>query len=322
MDNNNIVKDVNLMKTILKKPTTLHMGIGLIISICKSLIKKQKNVVIPQKIGKYQLVSDIKKENLFREYGIGIYQYGGKKVFIKTWTGFIGDFQYYELINEYFMSRALYKEFKPHKYIKVPKIISYVNKKGSFSIIYEFVEGKNLSLFPSKKRVEVIHEVLNAFDHLSINFSKRESKCFSKRTLKFYIPSLTFLSILTILSNLGSFKVVLRGYIDFLKSIRNIKKNNLRIAHRDLNFHNIIIKGKYVFLIDCARVALTYRDYDIAYMFVNPKLKKISKEIAGSSNYSGNLFLESYILINQARSFSNPAGFKNIYLEELQRRYG
>ncbi|MDO8658209.1 MAG: hypothetical protein Q7K55_05700 [Candidatus Levybacteria bacterium] len=311
-----------MKNTILKKPTTLQMGIGLIISICKSLIKKQKNVVIPQKIGKYQLVSDVKKENLFREYGIGIYQYRGKKVFIKTWTGFVGDFQYYELINEYFMTKALYKEFKLHKYIKVPKIISYVNKKGSFSIIYEFVKGKNLSFFSGKKQVEVIHKVLNAFDHLSTNFTKREDNCFSKRTLKFYILSLTFLSFLTILSNLGSFKAVLRGYISFLKETRKVKKNNLRIAHRDLNLHNILIKGKYVFLIDCARVALTYRDYDIAYLSINPKFKKISKEIGRSSNYSGNLFLESYILINQARSFSNPAGFKNFYLEELHKRYG
>lgn len=322
MDDNNIIKNVSLMNTILKKPTILRVGIGLIISICKSFIKKQKNVSIPQKIGKYKLVFDVKKENLFREYGIGIYQYRKKKVFIKTWTGFVGDFQYYELINEYFMSKALYKEFKSHEYIKVPKIISYINKKGSFSIIYEFVKGKNLSFFPGKKQVEVIHKVLNAFDHLSIKFNKRENNCFLKRTLKYYILSLTFLSFLTILSNLGSFKVVLRGYIDFLKDIRNVKKNNLRIAHRDLNLHNILIKGKYVFLIDCARVALTYEDYDIAYMSVNPKLKKISKEIARSSNYSGSLFLESYILINQARSFSDPAGFKNFYLEKLYKRYG
>lgn len=311
-----------MKNTILKKPTTLQMGIGLLISICKSFIKKQKNVAILQKIGKYQLVSDIKKENVFREYGIGIYQYRRKKVFIKTWTGSVGDFEYYELINEYFMSKALYKELKSHEYIKVPKIISYVNKKGSFSIIYEFVKGKNLSFFPEKKQIEIIREVLNAFDHLSIKFNKKENSFFLKRTFKFYIPSLTFLSFLTILSNLGSFKVILRGYIDFLKDIRNIEKNNLRIAHRDLNLHNVLIKGKDVFLLDCARVALTYKDYDITYMSVNPKLKKISKELARSSNYSGNLFLENYILINQARSFTNPAGFKNFYLEKLHKRYG
>lgn len=307
-----------MKNTILKKPTILQMGVGLIISISKSLVNKQREEVIPQRIGKYRLISHVKKENLFREYRIGIYQCKEKKVFIKTWTFFVKDFQYYELLNEYFMTKALYKKFRSHKYIKVPRIISYVKKEGSFSIIYEFIKGKSLSFFPRKKQVETIRGVLNAFDHLS----RKEDKNFPKHTLKYYIPSLAFLSFLTTLSNLGSFKVVLRGCIEFLKGIKNVKENNLRIAHRDLNLHNILLKGKYIYLIDCARVALTYSGYDEACLSINPKLKKISKEIAKSSNYSRNVFLENYILINQARSFTDPVGIKNFYLEELYKRYG
>ena len=322
MDNNNIVKNVSFMKTLLKKPTILQMGVGLFFSISKSFFNKKKKVEIQQWIGKYKLVSEVKKENLFREYLMGIYEHRGEKVFTKTWTGFVRDFQYYELINEYFMTKELYKKFGSHKYIKIPKIISYESKAGSFSIIYEFIDGKNLLAFPRKKQVDTIRNILNAFDSLSSKYTKVNGGYLSKRTLKFYILSLTFLSILNILSNPRSFKVVLRGYIEFIKNMRLVKKNKLIVAHRDLSLHNIIVKGRYIFLIDCARVTLTYGGYDIAYILTNPKLKKISKEIVKGSNYAGNVFLENYILINQARSFGDPTGLKNTYLEKLHKKYG
>lgn len=322
MDDDYIVKDANFMKTILKKPTILQLGIGLLVSICRSLINGEKTGVLPRVVGKYRLVSPVQKENLFREYHIGVYKYRNKKVFIKTWIGFVKDFQYYELINEYFINKALYKKLNSHAYIKVPNIISYVSKMRSFSIIYEFIDGESLSSFSRKKQIKIISEVLNVFDRLFTSLTEKESRYFSKRTLKFYIPSLAFLSILTILSSPRSFKVVLRGYMDFLNSIKCIERNNLTIAHRDLSLHNILVKGRYVFLIDCARVVLTYKDYDIAYMRINPTYKKIVKELSRNFNYSINAFLENYILINQARSFSDPVGFKNFYLEELWRRYG
>lgn len=310
------------MKTLLKKPTILQMVIGLLFSISKSLISKKKKVAIPQRIGKYQLASDVKKENLFREYLIGIYQYRGEKVFIKTWTGFVKDFQYYELINEYFINRALYRKLNSNGYIKVPKIVSYIERERSFSVIYEFVKGKILSSFSRKKQVKIVSQVLSAFNRLSSPFTNKDGRCVPRQTLKYYILALTFLSSLTILSNPRDFKVIFLGYIYFLKGAKCVQKNNLRIAHRDLSLHNIIIKDKYIFLIDCARVILTYEGYDIAYISINPRLKNIAQEIARDFNYSANTFLENYILINQARSFGNPMGFKNFYLEELKRRYG
>lgn len=310
------------MKKTLKKPTILNLAIGLIISIFKSVVNKQRAGVAPQWIGKYKLMSPVKKENLFHEYSIGIYNYKSDKVFIKTWTGFVKDFQYYELINEYFVNRLLYKKLNSRGYIKVPKAISYIDKKGSFSIVYEFVEGKKLSSFSIKKQVKIISQVLGALNSLYPTFTSKDSRFVPKRTLNYYIPSLTFLIILTILSNLRDIKVVIRGYIDFLKHIKCVKKYNIRLAHRDLSLHNVIVRGKYIFLIDCARVNLTYEGYDFAYISVNPRFKIIEKEIAKKFNYSINTFLENYILINQARSFGNPVGFKNFYLEELRRRYG
>jgi len=308
------------MKTLLKKPTILEFAVGLIISIVKSFINRHKSEE-PLKVGKYKLVYSVNKENLFREYSIGIYKYKNKKVFIKSWSGLVRDFEYHELVNEYFVSKALYKILKSHEYIRTQKVIGYIEQKKSFSIIYEFIDAKSLSSFSKEKQIRTLSDVLSFFNNYSTEFVNKNDRFFSKRTLRYYIPAITFLSILTILSDLRSFKVVLRGYFDFLRLVKSIKDSNLRLAHRDLSLHNILVKGKYVFLLDCARVVLTYKDYDIAYICFNLRNKKIAKEIARAFNYSVNPFLENYILINQARSFGNPIGFKNIYLQRLYEKY-
>lgn len=309
------------MKKALKRPTIFQLSIGLIISIVQSLVWK-KTIMTPKVIGKYRLVREIGKENPFRSYGLGQYQYKKEKVFIKTWNGLVKDFEYFELVSEYLVSKALYSKFRSQRYIKVPNAFSFVNNKDFFSIIYEFIDGKPLYSFSSKKQIEILCKLLFFLKRYRATSMSKEDWCISKRTLKHYILSFTFLCILTVLSDLKSFKVVIRGYIDSIKHIKFVKNNSLKIAHRDLNLHNIIVKGKYIFLIDCARVIFTYEDYDIAHISANPKLKNIAKDIARDFNYSQNIFLENYILINQARSFGNPIGFKNFYLEELRRRYG
>ena len=69
------------------------------------------------------MAREVKKENPYMYYGIGVYKYNKKDFFIKTWTGRLKDYRYYDLVNEYILNKLLHRMLVDRK-IYIPEIIA------------------------------------------------------------------------------------------------------------------------------------------------------------------------------------------------------
>ncbi|OGH13854.1 MAG: hypothetical protein A2687_04810 [Candidatus Levybacteria bacterium RIFCSPHIGHO2_01_FULL_38_26] len=302
----------------LKKPTILNISIGMIIYIFKSQVWKWK-IDVPEKIGKYKLAREVKKENPYMYYGIGVYKYNKKDFFIKTWTGRLKDYRYYDLVNEYILNKLLHRMLVDRK-IYIPEIIACKKTNSSLSIVYEFVKGKSLTNYPVGNQAEIISKILNAYIDISSSLTKKEATKFPKRDMFYYIFFFPFIVILTIASNIKSARIILKSYTDFLISIKKVSFKKLHIAHRDMCLDNIIVKGSKIYLLDYGRTVLTLPGYDIT--FINIRLKKsLSKLITNEFKNMSDKFLTNYILIHLSMSFGRPKGHRNIYLQTLYEKY-
>ena len=308
------------MKKI-KRPTLVSLTIGLIILLIKSRFA-QDNIEVPLKIGKYRLVHTIAKENLYKHYALGVYLYKNKKVFIKTWSGKIKDYSYYDLLNEYFMNKILSKKLKECcAKIRIPKVLDVVDQKQTLSLVFEYVEGKNLAGYPLSKQKEAMISVMQCLKRLTSLLSQEEKNHFPKRNIMFYLLSLPFLMFLTILSNPKSAFVILKGYIVFLFGIKEALKMNLTVSHRDITLHNIMFSGDKIFLLDYGRVALTLDAYDLTYVLINPRMKQFAQTLKEKFNYYPSKFLRNYILIHNAHSHGMRKT-RNLYMRGLIKQYG
>lgn len=313
------------MKTLLRKPNFLHICYGLIITNLK-FNDKYKILPPPRRIGKYKLIKEISKEYGLKKYSLGIYEFRGKKVFIKTWFGVAKDLRYYSLLTDYFSNLILSKKLANIKAsdsiykIKAPEVIGYVQSNDSLSVIFEYIEGKQLMSFPLIKQTEIFLLVLNALQKISYLFSKREKRNFLNITGRFYLLSLPLLTLLTLISKVDSYREIFKIFVETLKKVNQLEYKSLHLAHRDLEPHNIIVNRSNIYLIDCERMAFTIPFYDLNHLSLNPHFEDLAKALFAKTKAKPNLFLKNYITI-QFASVPDRPDFKNYYLHNLQAKY-
>ena len=232
------------MNNKLIKPNFIHIFFGLFITKLR-VNKKYKNLTAPRRIGKYTLLNEFKKEFGSKNYSLGIYIDGYKKVFIKTWKGAIKDLSYFALLTEYFSNKILYKKLNSLKSseitykILVPKIIGYKQTKESFSLIFEFIGGKSLDKFPFNKQVEIFFVILKELYKISDLFTSNEKNNFLKINKEFYLLTFPLITLVTLFSKFNNYKEIIKMVFDSLKAIKQFKTKMLSLAHRDLEPHNI-----------------------------------------------------------------------------------
>lgn len=297
-----------MKKTIFKKPTIFQLTIGLLVSIGQSMFTK-KGISVPVTVGKYRLVSVVEKEILNQEYGIGVYEYMGEKVFIKTWSGRIENFRYYSLVKECLINEALYRKMEENKslgskyLIKVPRVIGYMKKRNSLSVVFEYIHGKTLTSSSFAEQTEVIAAIIKALYSVSKSFTDKEKKQFSIRPFIFYIFSLPLFTLLTVILNFRSSKSTLKALFNCLKTIDHIKVKNLYLVHGDLDLHNVIKNKSGYYLLDCERMIITIPNYDVTYMSLYPHLRQLTKLVCKQLNQTPNIFIKNYLSIQLAKSF-------------------
>ncbi len=322
------------MKKQMKKPTVKSdmlkqpSIVNLFICALRKLLDKEtrnKRFQCPNRIGQYVLVSEINKSNNYNNYGIAIYSdREGKKVFVKTWQGKRKDFSYYSLINEYIVSKAIHTKLKlitlkNGTKFKTPKILSYVETKRSFSIIYEYVDGKTLSSYPLQKQAEVISEAILIFNKITKLLTEKEKRQLKKRSLKFYLYSLPVVSLLAIMLNKKHYKAVVKGFISCLTHPLSLE-SDLTFAHHDLTPENIKISKSDTYLFDFEHAILTIPDYDINYLSLDTRLKSLVNLIYKNTKAKPNTFLQTYIAIRCSDDYEPDTG-RNYYLNYLNKLF-
>ena len=317
-------KITKVKREIIKSPTLLQMTIGLIFSF---FIKSQL-ISLPVKIGKYKLFYEIKKDTPIKNYAIGVYRLGKRKVFIKTWKGNLKNVNYYLLLNEYLINKILDKKLinnlkQDEKYtFRIPQVIDIIKSKNSLSIVFEYINGKTLTCFPVKEQAKILSKIFEKLENLSISLSEEEKKAFPKRTFLFYLISLPFLTFTNMLLNPRDSKVIFKAFIKFLTVLLNVNRTKLTLAHRDLKPHNVIINGIDVFIIDSGRMVLTISGYDITYLSIEDNLQSVVEITSKRLGTNINKFLENYILIQYCKWYGMPGKYVNIYMKNLYLKFG
>ena len=202
----------------------------------------------------------------------------------------------------------------------MPTVFGYVQSDDSLSVIFEYIEGKQLTSFPLIKQTEIFLIVLNSLQKVSYLFSNREKGNFLQITGRFYLLSLPLLTLLTLVSKVDKFKEIIKIFVETLKRVNHLKYKSLHLAHRDLEPHNIIVNRSNVYLIDCERMAFTIPNYDLNHLSLKPDFKLLSAALFRKMKVKPNKFLKNYITIQFAGIPDHP-NFKNYYLHNLQAKY-
>ncbi len=234
---------------------------------------KSENVNQPPKqVKKFQLKKNVNPNTQDRRFAVGIYVYKNSKVFIKTWTGKMKNFDYYALQNEITANKILRKyieKLKINHLFTVPKIIEIVESKNQLSIIFEYVDAKTIENISTKEQTKFIKQIIFGLDLISKNLSKQDKKIFPKRNLSWHVEIFLFKilkSNISIKNKLYVTKQILNSYIN---SQINPSQNNC-IAHGDLLPTNILVKKQKTFLVDLGHTAITFPQYDILFLSTQP----------------------------------------------------
>lgn len=256
-----------MKKSTLKKPTLCQLFIGFFVSKIQGIFT-QKKIYIPKRIGKYNLVRKTTRKDEGHGYGIGLYVNNGGKYFIKTWSGKMKDFSYYSLVNEVIVNRILGRELKKSSFLACPNIIDVIRSKMTLSVIFEYVEGKELNEYSFDYKKRVYRRILNELKQLSFVLTESEKKQLQSRSIPFYVLTLPFFYVISVIYHpqllFNATKLFIQALIEILKTQTSV----LFLTHRDLHPENIKIVSRKIYLLDLESIALTIDGYDLASLFV------------------------------------------------------
>lgn len=291
----------------MKKQESLNLS-RLIYVYLKSLILKpfEKKAItkLPQKVGKYELISSLKKIGTIKPFKLGIYKDAfGNKAVAKFWYGKYKDFNYYALNNELVLYQILTRVIKrlgnnipaEYKNIKLPKIVLKNESKNQRVILVEYVDGDVSVGLTSQQKIKLYFKVVDFLNYLGTRLTQNERRSISKRNAKNYILLYPFLLVKALLTHPRATLPLLKGIPIFIKSIPILLTEDTNpLVHRDLHFRNILVNGKKIYLIDLQLCALTLKLHEnittLRYLwkegdFYKYLLKEIDKRYSKNENF-------------------------------------
>ena len=304
-------------KLLLVKPTIFQTLFGTFVYLLK------KNTVRPSiqtQIGPYTLISETQKSK-FHKFSIGIYVKNDEKVFIKTWQGTTKDLSYYSLVNEFRVNALLNTKLeglKLENMMHIPKVKDVITSKNMLSVVFEYIEGKHLNTFPTTYQIDVLDRVCRTMAVLSTTLTDQDLTHFIKRTVGFYVCSLPFLLVLSLVVRPSTFFSSWNRLIRSIHSINDLRHQKLSVAHRDIAPTNIIMQESHVYLVDCEYVALTVPFYDLNYVSVEADFAELSGDIGRRFTSTNNEFLRTYMMIQGMVNAKHTPSRQNHYVSLLK----
>ncbi len=280
-----------------------------------------KPVPIAKKIGAYTLERAIVKA-WDNNFSIGIYSNGASMYFVKTWMGYFKDSNFYSLLNEYLVNKTLHDHFSCTKEltgISTPRVIELITGKNCFSVVFEYIEGKNLDTYSKDFQAKGLAHILECLEGVSIPINNDKQHPFIKRGALYYLLLLPILVVLAIVHNVEEFPTILLSALYCFKAFFSTYTSTLILAHRDIGPDNVIVSGDTYYLIDFERIALTYPLYDISSLGIEPTYSEIVSIMRNDFMYVEDEFLRLFIFIRRA-AFSSEVSQLRQYLTEIKGR--
>lgn len=304
----------------IKWPTLMNFVMG---SFVGRIIPRAKNASPKDTIDKYNLVSTVGDKLTSGFYEIGIYEYDGTKFLIKTWRGLVKDSDYYTLLREYLVGDLLnrkIRELEISTHVCVPKVIDLFITRESLSVVFEYVEGaQHIVSLDKNIQLEIIDRILVFLKTISDSLTLEEKNNIGKRGPAFHFISTLAASIIVVYKHPAQFLNICRAMKYSLKSLINIYHRELGLAHRDLSFRNILVRGSEVYLIDCGGLSMTLPSYDVSRLATNKGLDLIREELANKVSGVDYGLSRTYIIMHSIVGDSHVKYLRDYYISIINK---
>lgn len=256
---------------------------------------------IKHEVGVYRLVNAILKED--SNFDIGIYSDGERKYFIKTWQGLLKDSDYYSLLNEYIVNptvHGLLQKGKVLSGVTTPKVINCYHGHGSFSVVFEYIDGRSLDQFSADFQARILGKVLESFESITRELESKQRKIFAHRGALSYLVLLPILALLAIVHDFEEIPIILGCFWQCLRAFFHSYTSVLTLAHRDIGPDNILVADDGFYVVDLEQLALTYPLYDITSLGVEPSYRELIVMMKKNFMYVEDEFLRLFIFLRRA----------------------
>lgn len=224
-------------------------------------------ITFPEKIDGYYFVKELEKIGPKKSFKLALFRNkSGSKAIAKMASSKIRGYHYFSLINEakiYEILNSVYKRVEHQlpediRNIHIPKLINVIETNNSVVLLIEFIEADELESSPDSIKVKTYFCITKFLDFLGKRLTAEEKSYLSKRTLidlAIIYPMLAFISGYNFPRAIPE---IVRGTLVLLRSFYTVSKHwKEGLVHRDLHFHNILLKDSNVYLIDLQQCLFT-----------------------------------------------------------------
>ena len=254
----------NNMKT--QFATNKNVIIGIIGSMLEGIFFQNRRTV-DRVLKEYTLLHSLRIKKASRGRTVGIYKNRlGEKAILKQLTFRFKNLYYVHLLHEASLLSLLNK-YQSKVYgenVFVPKLYKVSERKGQVEVIAQKVDGYPLKNFGMEQKLLAIEKSLIYLRDISQKISEKDMKKIPKKTSSIFLLTFPFyLFIAAIkLRSMNLFSLFPTFYRNYMLS----KAGRLCIVHRDLHSHNILIKGKRIYIVDFEVGGLSDEETDVAFV--------------------------------------------------------
>lgn len=312
------------------QPNLIQLVIGGILMYVNKAFFRSPTIDL--QIGKYQLLNQINKPD--SNFILGIYTDGTSQYFVKTWKGYFKDTNFYNLLNEYLVNKAIYPYFECNKHltgVTTPRALEQIQADGSFSVVFEYVDGTNLSSYYAYYQAKAIARILESLESVSREIKDEHQNLFLRRGAFSYVITLPILVLLALLHNIEEAPAIILSAFYCVKELLYSYTSELTLAHRDIGLDNVLVSGDTLYIIDLERFAFTYPLYDISSLGIEPVFSGVITSMRYNFMYVEDEFLKSFIFIRRAAFTSKISDLRRyavgdrgnvfLFLEKLARNW-
>jgi serine/threonine protein kinase len=271
---------------------------------------------MPQEVGKYTFVSKPKGE-LTNRFFSGIYTDGTEKVFIKTWSGTIHNYDYYMLVNEYAATQLLSRKLNNQNTVRVPRILHYHNTANTLSLVYEYIEGESVSSLPTESQVQVLTSIHSALASCTEALTRDERDILMQRTGLFYLFSFPSIFLLFCWQYPAYILTACRALIRSIPSIPHLLSEELVVSHRDITSKNILLNHSGAYLLDLEYVACAPKSLDQVLLVLNAESESIRERVTVLFSGEVNCFIKVWSILFALSDRSHEENVCRVYLSQL-----
>jgi len=294
---------------------------------------KTRRTPQPERVKDYILVRDLQPEKHY-PFKIGVYQNTqGEKFVIKVWKG-IRNIHYYDLQHQISVLRVMNavteresKRFpKGIIQVKWPRLIEVIEMGDMTAVVTDFINAKPVeSIKDLDTQWNYYINVEKYLNYICTKLKIDEINEIKRKSLINFLFLLPAITTLAIIENPKKTLLILNAVINMVRAIPAfINYNKYALIHGDLNYGNIMVNEKDVYLIDVEQTNVSYEEFELVTTLSTlgntPRFKKrVTEKILANAKTDSELSQRlGFLMLNcevHNLTWNAPQENKDHYLE-------